>query len=213
MSTIKSKPVYSPLAADLTGRFHLLLGLAEGAGPLNRVLDEFAAGAARSDAPASDAPATGTGAAERFSRTRVLVAATPLEPFLARGLARAQHFESADALLTEYRGLLDSSVMGTRLYIAGPEHFIGRVMQIALEYNLNTDEIRAESVGTLARRVHCVHCRADTENVVTNIVRCSGCARWLFVRDHYSRRFAAYMGVMVDAEAPGELPPVEALYP
>jgi len=201
MSTIKSKPVYSPLAADLTGRFHLLLGLAEGAGPLNRVLDEFAAAAPTTEAP------------ERFSRTRVLVAATPLEPFLARGLARAQHFESADALLAEYRGLLESSVMGTRLYIAGPEHFIGRVMQIALEFNLNTDEIRAEAVGTLARRVHCVHCRAGTENVVTNIVRCSGCGRWLFVRDHYSRRFAAYMGVMVDAEAPGELPPVEELYP
>ena len=30
--------------------------------------------------------------------------------------------------------------------------------------------------------------------------------RWLVVRDHYSRRLAAYMGVMVDAEAPGERP-------
>jgi len=196
MSSIKSKPVYSPLAADLTGRFHLLLGCAEGTGPLSRVLDEF-----ETDAPDS------------LGQTRVLVAATPLEPFLERGLARAQHFATADELLTEYRGLLQTSLMGTRLYIAGPEHFIGRVMQIALEFNLNTDEIRAEAVGTLARRVHCVHCRADTENVVTNIVRCRGCARWLFVRDHYSRRFAAYMGVMVDAEAPGELPPVEALYP
>jgi len=201
MSTIKSKPVYSPLAADVTGRFHLLLGFAEGGGPLLRVLEELEA-----SAPPSGAP-------ERFSRTRVLVAATPLEPFLKRGLARAQHFETADELLAEYRGLLESSVMGTRLYIAGPEHFIGRVMQIALEFNLNTDEIRAEAVGTLARRVHCVHCRAGTENVVTNIVRCSGCGRWLFVRDHYSRRFAAYMGVMVDAEAPGELPPVAEIYP
>ncbi len=27
------------------------------------------------------------------------------------------------------------------------------------------------------------------------------------MRDHYSRRLAAYMGVMADAEAPGELPP------
>jgi hypothetical protein len=206
MPSIKSKPVYSPLAADLTGRFHLLLGFADGTGPLSRVLDEFAA-----DAPATGAAEPGT--AERLGRTRVLVAATPLEPFLKRGLARAQHFETAEALLIESRRLLESSLMGTRLYIAGPEHFIGRVMQIALEFNLNTDEIRAEAVGTLARRVHCVHCRADTENVVTNIVRCTGCARWLLVRDHYSRRFAAYMGVMVDAEAPGELPPIEALYP
>lgn len=201
MSTIKSKPVYSPLAADVTGRFHLLLGFAEGGGPLLRVLEEL------------EVVAPPSGAPERFSRTRVLVAATPLEPFLNRGLARAQQFATADELLAEYRGLLESSLMGTRLYIAGPEHFIGRVMQIALEFNLNTDEIRAEAVGTLARRVHCVHCRAGTDAVVTNIVRCAGCARWLFVRDHYSRRFAAYMGVMVDAEAPGELPPVEELYP
>jgi hypothetical protein len=57
-----------------------------------------------------------------------------------------------------------------------------------------------------------VHCRASTENVRTNIVRCSGCSRWLLVRDHYSRRLAAYMGVMVDAEAPGELPPIREVY-
>jgi hypothetical protein len=102
--------------------------------------------------------------------------------------------------------------MGTRLYVAGPESFIGRAMQIALRFNLNKDEIRAEECGTLARRVRCVHCRATAENVRTNIVRCDGCHRWLLVRDHYSRRLAAYMGVMVDAEAPGELPPVREIY-
>ena len=96
--------------------------------------------------------------------------------------------------------------MGTRLYVAGPESFIGLVMKIALEFNLNKDEIRAEECGTLERRVYCIHCRVTTENVRTNIVRCVECDRWLLVRDHYSRRLAAYMGVMVDAEAPGELP-------
>jgi hypothetical protein len=39
----------------------------------------------------------------------------------------------------------------------------------------------------------------------TNIVQCVGCERWLLVRDHYSRRLAAYMGVMVDAEVPGRI--------
>jgi hypothetical protein len=74
--------------------------------------------------------------------------------------------------------------MGTRLYVAGPESFIGLVMKIALEFNLNQDEIRAEECGTLARRVYCIHCRATTENVRTNIVRCVDCERWLLVRDH-----------------------------
>jgi hypothetical protein len=102
--------------------------------------------------------------------------------------------------------------MGTRLYVAGPESFIGLVMKIALEFNPNKDEIRAEECGTLARRVYCIHCRTTTENVRTNIVRCDDCERWLLVRDHYSRRLAAYMGVMVDAEAPGELPPLKEVF-
>ncbi len=67
-------------------------------------------------------------------------------------------------------------------------------------------------MGSLARRVYCVHCRTATEDVRTNIVRCTGCERWLLVRDHYSRRLAAYMGVMADAEAPGELPPIKEVY-
>jgi hypothetical protein len=85
-------------------------------------------------------------------------------------------------------------------------------MKIALEFNMNKDEIRAEQLGSLARRVYCVHCRATTENVRTNIVSCVGCSRWLLVRDHYSRRLAAYMGVMVDAEVPGVLPPVVEVF-
>jgi hypothetical protein len=48
--------------------------------------------------------------------------------------------------------------------------------------------------------------------VRTNIVRCVGCERWLLVRDHYSRRLAAYMGVMADAEVPGELPPLAEVF-
>jgi hypothetical protein len=32
------------------------------------------------------------------------------------------------------------------------------------------------------------------------------------VRDHFSRRLAAFMGVQADAENPGELPQPEQLY-
>jgi hypothetical protein len=133
--------------------------------------------------------------------------------FIARlGLQAVTLFDGAAALLRTFRIVLEESLMGTRLYVAGPESFIGLAMQIALQFDLNKDEIRAEEVGTLARRVHCVHCRATRENVRTNIVRCTGCDRWLLVRDHYSRRLAAYMGVMVDAEVPGELPAIHEVY-
>jgi len=91
-------------------------------------------------------------------------------------------------------------------FLAKEEREDDSVMRIARQFNLNKDEVRAEECGSQARRVYCIHCRTATENVTTNIVQCKDCNRWLLVRDHYSSRLAAYMGVMVDAEAPGELP-------
>jgi dimethylamine monooxygenase subunit C len=197
---IKSKPVYAPLRADLGGRYHLMLGMGPGATALLRVLAEI---------QGSDLPA--------LQKTRVLLVpdagGTPTTvPFDHLGLGLVSQFAGAASLLEEFRLVLAESLMGTRLYVAGPESFIGLAMKIALEFDLNKDEIRAEELGTLARRVYCIHCRATTENVRTNVVSCTGCARWLLVRDHYSRRLAAYMGVMVDAEAPGELPQVKETY-
>jgi NAD(P)H-flavin reductase len=196
---IKSKPVYAPLQADTRGRYHLMLGMGVGAAPLLRVIDEMRA------------------AAQSLQNTRVLFvpdAAAPLgiEQFKAAAVGDLQAFERPPALLERFGAILGQSLMGTRLYVAGPESFIGLVMKIALEFNLNKDEIRAEECGTLARRVYCIHCRATTENVRTNIVNCVGCKRWLLVRDHYSRRLAAYMGVMADAEAPGELPTLKEVF-
>jgi NAD(P)H-flavin reductase len=202
---IKSKPVYAPLQADTRGRFHLMLGMGVGAAPLLRVIDEMRSASARS-----------------LKNTRVLFvpdagaahagAALGVEQFQAAAVGEVQAFQRLANLLEQFRAILAQSLMGTRLYVAGPESFIGIVMKIALEFNLNKDEIRAEECGTLARRVYCIHCRGTTENVRTNIVRCLGCERWLLVRDHYSRRLAAYMGVMADAEAPGELPPLKEVF-
>jgi ferredoxin-NADP reductase len=210
---IKSKPVYAPLQADTRGRYHLMLGKGVGAAPLLRVIAEMRSTAAPSltnmrvlfvpDAGAAHAAAAHTGAAH---------AGAGLDQFQAAGVPDLQAFADTSALLERFRVILGHSLMGTRLYVAGPESFIGLAMRIALEFNLNKDEIRAEECGTLARRVYCIHCRATTEEVHTNIVRCVGCERWLLVRDHYSRRLAAYMGVMADAEAPGELPPLKEVF-
>ena len=197
---IKSKPVYAPLQADTRGRYHLMLGMGVGAAPLLRVIAEMR-----------------VAAAQLLKNTRVLFvsdagAASEIEQFKAAAVGDVQDFPSTFVLLEQFRVILGQSLMGARLYVAGPESFIGLVMKIAIEFNLNKDEIRAEECGTLARRVYCIHCRATTENVRTNIVRCVGCERWLLVRDHYSRRLAAYMGVMADAEAPGELPPLKEVF-
>jgi hypothetical protein len=232
---IKSKPVYAPLRADFSGRTHLMLGRNAGLQPLLRVLAEL-----RAEDPAAltrtrvlFASGGASGGATGDLATDVAPKAPPDAPppagadappdvppdaradaaFHAAGVADVRTYRDARALLADTRRLFETATMGLRLYVAGPESFIGLAMQLALEFNLNQDEIRAEECGTRARRVRCVHCRETTEDVRTNIVRCVGCARWLLVRDHYSRRLAAYMGVMVDAESPGELPPIQEAFP
>ena len=217
---IKSKPVYAPLQADTRGRFHLMLGMGVGAAPLLRVIDEMRATSAHSlkttrvlFVPEAGAHAEAAHAEAVHAAGPATADATPgIEQFNAAALGEVQAFAHPQPLLEQFRAILGQSLMGTRLYVAGPESFIGLAMKIALEFNLNKDEIRAEECGTLARRVYCIHCRSTTDNVRTNIVRCVGCERWLLVRDHYSRRLAAYMGVMVDAEAPGELPPLKEVF-
>ena len=198
---IKSKPVYTPLAPDLSGRYHLMIGRGVGSEPLLRVLRDL-----RAAAPESGA------------RTRVLFVGNAEEGtasgelFRSAGAADVRLFGREDALLTDFQDVLKHSVMGTRLYVAGPESFMGLVMRIARQFNLNKDEVRAEECGSGARRVYCIHCQTATENVTTNIVQCKDCDRWLLVRDHYSSRLAAYMGVMVDAEAPGERPDLKEIF-
>ena len=198
---IKSKPVYTPLAPDLSGRYHLMVGHGVGSEPLLRVLRDL-----RTAAPESGA------------RTRVLFIGNPDEQaasgaqFRSAGAADVRLFGREDELLTDFQDVLTNSVMGTRLYVAGPESFMGLVMRSARQFNLNKDEVRAEECGPSARRVYCIHCQTATENVTTNIVQCKDCNRWLLVRDHYSSRLAAYMGVMVDAEAPGERPDVKEVF-
>jgi dimethylamine monooxygenase subunit C len=202
---IKSKPIYTPLAADTRGRYHLMLGMGVGDAALLRVIGEMQASSPAALAATRvllvPAPANG---AERAAAAPADIESLPLQ--------EVRRFREVAALLAEFKSILERSLMGTRVYMAGPESFIGLAMKIALEFNLNKDEIRAEEMGTLARRVYCIHCRATTENVRTNIVKCTDCERWLLVRDHYSRRLAAYMGVMADAEAPGELPEIKEVF-
>lgn len=216
---IKSKPVYAPLHADTRGRYHLMLAHGAGGAALLRVLEEL-----EQVAPAAlgatrvlylPQPTIGAGAAGTVVTPESGAADAPLDPvreFSALELGELRLFERVPELLADFRAVLEHSLMGMRLYVAGPESFIGLAMKIALEFNLNKDEIRAEELGSLARRVYCIHCRSTAEDVRTNIVRCGSCGRWLLVRDHYSRRLAAYMGVMADAEAPGELPEIREVF-
>ena len=185
MPGMKSQPVYATLQPDPGGRHHVLVGQGSGGAALPRLLAQMP--------PGTDA--------------RVLyVGESP------PGVAGLRLFPTEAELLAELNRTLAGCVMGTRLYVAGSESFLGSSVRVALRYNLNRDEVQCEHCGSAARRVYCVHCKASNESVTTNVVLCAGCGRHLLVRDHYSRRLAAYMGVMADAEAPGELPPIREVF-
>ncbi|HEV7247787.1 MAG TPA: dimethylamine monooxygenase subunit DmmA family protein [Shinella sp.] len=116
-------------------------------------------------------------------------------------------------LLFRLRACLDLARMGTRLYIAGTEGFIGQIMQVAIEFGIDYHSIHTEHRGSTARRVQCVHCKGITDNVTTSPFACSHCGLPLLVRDHYSRRLGAFQGVNIDAEEPGTAPAPEEMFP
>jgi dimethylamine monooxygenase subunit C len=108
---------------------------------------------------------------------------------------------------------LKNAKMGTRLYLSGTEGFIGQCMKVAIEHGVDFHSIRTEHRGSTARRVQCVHCKGITEDVTTSPYICTHCGLSLLVRDHYSRRLAAFQGVCIDAEQPGTAPDPVEMFP
>jgi predicted RNA-binding Zn-ribbon protein involved in translation (DUF1610 family) len=119
---------------------------------------------------------------------------------------------SYPATVQRIRRVLSDTVMGAQIYLAGTEGLIGQAMSEALQAGIPMAAIQSEHRGSVARRVQCVHCKGITEDVMTDPFVCSHCGLNLFVRDHYSRRLAAFQGVCIDAEDPGEVPEPVELY-
>jgi len=194
---IKSRPVYDRLAPMASGSRHIAVAQGSGGEPLLRLLAEMT--------PAQRAGTTVVYSEESFTGN-----------VYSAGLAAVNDVDlhevatNADAL-TRLDQLLSTANMGTRLYLAGSEGFIGTAMQVATAYGLDRDEILREHAGSFVRRVWCAHCDAYTENVTQRVFRCPGCEVDLVVRDHYSSRLAAFQGVKADGEVPGELPDIEDL--
>jgi len=199
VSGIKSRPVYDGLVPQPHAKRHLIA--IEGEGAL-----------ALADLVAKATP-------DFLSRATILYAAAGSasqhhsDRLQALGADVCNVLPTIPSLLSRMTEILSTATMGTRLYVSGTEGFIGQVVQLALAHGIDHRSILTEHRGSLARRVQCVHCKGFTDNVTTNIATCAHCGLHLLVRDHYSRRLGAFMGVCVDAEAPGELPPVQEIYP
>jgi len=110
-----------------------------------------------------------------------------------------------------HKALTDAK-MGLQVYLSGTEGLMGQAQNAAMAAGIPHTAIQTEHRGSIARRMQCVHCKGITEDVETDPFVCSHCGLNLFVRDHYSRRLAAYQGVCIDAEDPGNVPTPKGIY-
>jgi dimethylamine monooxygenase subunit C len=189
---IKSRPVYNGIAVDPNAKRHLFVLQGEGALCL---LDQKPS---KVEMAKADILHVDT------AHEQALVALQPHDIWKAMTIP---------VLLNRLDVVLATERMGTRLYLAGTEGFIGQTMRVALAHGLDFNSIKTEHRGSEARRVQCVHCKGITDDVKTQPVKCSHCGLSLLVRDHYSRRIGAFQGVCIDAEEPGTAPMPEVIFP
>lgn len=131
-----------------------------------------------------------------------------------RALEPAQFYEgpSYAAAASRIERVLADAKMGLQLYLTGTEGLMGQALHAAMQAGIPHTAIQTEHRGSTARRMQCVHCKGITEDVETDPFICAHCGLNLYVRDHYSRRLAAYQGVCIDAEDPGNVPESKGIY-
>ena len=196
ISGIKSKPIYCTLSPDTSGLRHLLIAQGQGGAATERIYR------------ALNSPA----------ETEIYYSAFSILGFNYAQLIQelpsrvTRSYEHDQPLVADLREVFLNAQMGIRLYISGTEPFIWTVTNLALAFGVKEDEIQQELADSQARQIACVHCNALTYPVRNNIAPCAGCGRHLLVRDHFSRRLNAYMGVQVDAEVPGEIPEIVEVF-
>lgn len=191
--SITSRPVYGVLEPR-KGTLHLIVADGEGAGAVADLI-----------AKAPDATAM-------LAATHILYTQGPngtdeWPRIAALGAAQAQKAASVPTLLFRLARVLQNTHMGTQIYLTGSEGLMGQAERDIMALGFPHKDIQKEHRGSTVRRVQCVHCKGVTENVKTDPFQCSHCGLHLYVRDHYSRRLAAFQGVNIDAEDKGQIPP------
>ncbi|MGB0439884.1 MAG: dimethylamine monooxygenase subunit DmmA [Paracoccaceae bacterium] len=191
--SIKSRPVYGTLEPR-PGKAHLMIADAQGA---EAILDL-----------ALQDP-------DLMARAHIIYIPKGTEfAEQLRALNPAQYYEgpSYAASVSRLRHVLAHAHQGLQVYLAGTEGVMGQAESEAMQAGIPHTAIQTEHRGSVARRMQCVHCKGITEDVMHDPFQCAHCGLHLFVRDHYSRRLAAYQGVCIDAEDPGNIPDPVELY-
>lgn len=193
--SIRSRPVYGVLEPR-PGKAHLMIADAEGAEALLD-LAERDAGLFRTAHIIYLPKGTGETYVQRLGALK------PAQFYVG---------PSYEASVQRLRRVLSDAHMGLQVYLTGTEGLMGQAQNEAMAAGIPHTAIQTEHRGSVARRMQCVHCKGITEDVMTDPFVCSHCGLNLFVRDHYSRRLAAFQGVRVDAEDPGNVPEPVELY-
>jgi hypothetical protein len=190
--SIKSRPVYATLEPR-PGIAHVVIADGEGAEALVDLLakaPDRAAMLAQMHILYAPGP-TGT---DQWAAVQTL------------GAAQSYRAPTIAAMLPRLTKVVSEAHMGTQFYLTGTEGLIGQAEREIMMTGLPFAAIQKEQRGSTLRRVQCVHCKGITENVALDPFVCSHCGLSLYVRDHYSRRIAAFQGVNIDAEDPGLVP-------
>ncbi|MEI4233625.1 dimethylamine monooxygenase subunit DmmA [Roseovarius sp. D22-M7] len=193
--SIRSRPVYGTLEPR-PGKAHLMIADAEGAEALL-------------DLASLDAELVRTAHIIYMPKD---TGDTYVEKLRALQPSQLHVGPSYEASVPRIRRVLSDAHMGLQVYLAGTEGLMGQAEAEATQAGIPHSAIQSEHRGSVARRVQCVHCKGITEDVLTDPFVCAHCGLNLFVRDHYSRRLAAFQGVRVDAEDPGNVPEPVELY-
>lgn len=125
------------------------------------------------------------------------------EQFAAEGNAVVMLSQgvAGDDFTAQLAALLADAKVGTHLYVCGEESFIWQVQALAHQAGLLDEEMSLFKVGQ-RRKLYCVHCSTLQDVDGAGEVSCTGCGVKLLVRNHFSRRLGAYMGVCLDADDP-----------
>ncbi|MNN82432.1 hypothetical protein D3C81_1993680 [compost metagenome] len=92
--------------------------------------------------------------------------------------------------------------MGSHLYIMGDEAFVWRIHAQARAAGLEDDEIDITHATVGPRQVYCVHCGLTQACGPQPAMTCERCEVGLEVRQHFSQRLGAYLGVCSNPDQP-----------
>ena len=98
--------------------------------------------------------------------------------------------------------VLGSATVGSHLYIMGDEAFVWSIHAQARAAGLEDDEIDITHATVGPRQVYCVHCGLTQACGPQPAMTCERCEVGLEVRQHFSQRLGAYLGVCSDPDQP-----------